>query len=109
MNVTLGAVMAMTSTSALGKIVAMRLPITTFFGLGFEHAVVNMIAIPAGIMLGADVSLADWWVWNQIPVLVGNLSGGFIFTGLAMYLIYKNDLIKGKATVVTTTLKKVSS
>ncbi|MEK3705326.1 formate/nitrite transporter family protein [Paenibacillus sp. FSL R7-0198] len=83
--VTLGAVMATTSTSTLGKIVAMWLPITIFFAQGFEHAVVNMFVIPAGMMLGAQVSIADWWLWNQIPVLVGNLIGGAVFTGLGLY------------------------
>lgn len=83
--VTLGAVMAMTSMSTLGKIVAMWLPITIFFAQGFEHAVVNMFVIPAGMMLGANVSIADWWLWNQIPVLIGNLIGGAIFTGLGLY------------------------
>jgi formate/nitrite transporter FocA (FNT family) len=27
------------------------------------------------------VSLADGWLWNQIPVTLGNLVGGFAFTG----------------------------
>ncbi|CAI6087368.1 formate/nitrite transporter family protein [Cohnella sp. JJ-181] len=84
--VTLGVVMAMTSTSTLGKIAAMWLPILTFFGQGFEHAVVNMFVIPAGMMLGADVSFGDWWLWNQIPVLAGNFVGGALFTGVLFYL-----------------------
>lgn len=33
----------------------------------------------------AKISLADWWVWNQIPVTIGNVVGGFLFTGLALY------------------------
>lgn len=33
--------MAMTSTSTLGKIIAMWLPIMTFFGQGFDHTVVH--------------------------------------------------------------------
>jgi len=70
--VTLGAVMALTSTTTIGKIVAMWLPILTFFAQGFEHAVVNMFVIPAGMMLGADVSISQWWLWNQIPVTLGN-------------------------------------
>lgn len=107
--VTLGAVMAMTSTSTLGKIIAMWLPITTFFGQGFEHAVVNMFVIPAGMMLGADVSLTDWWFWNQIPVLVGNFVSGFIFTGLPMYLIHKNYGSIEKVFTLPSKLKKVSS
>jgi formate/nitrite transporter FocA (FNT family) len=87
--VCLGIVMAMTSTSTIGKIAATWLPIFLFFALGFEHAVVNMFIIPTGLLLGAKVSLADWWVWNQIPVTLGNLIGGFVFTGLALYATYK--------------------
>ncbi|CAM4491236.1 formate/nitrite transporter family protein [Paenibacillus typhae] len=84
--VTLGAVLAMTSKSTAGKITAMWLPILTFFAQGFEHTVVNMFVIPAGMMLGANVSFADWWIWNGIPVLLGNLVGGVLFTGLLIYL-----------------------
>ncbi|WP_223069764.1 formate/nitrite transporter family protein [Paenibacillus caui] len=83
--VTLGVVMAMTSKSTLGKIIAMSLPIITFFGQGFEHAVVNMFVIPAGMMLGANVSFGDWWLWNQLPVLIGNFIGGALFTGILFY------------------------
>ena len=87
--VSLGVVMAMTSTSTVGKIAATWLPIFLFFALGFEHAVVNMFVIPTGIMLGAKVGVYDWWVFNQIPVTLGNLVGGFVFTGLALYVTYK--------------------
>lgn len=83
--VTLGVVMSLASLSVVGKTVAMWLPIVTFFAQGFEHSVVNMFLIPAGIILGAKISLADWWVWNQIPVTIGNVVGGFLFTGLALY------------------------
>ena len=55
----------------------------------FEHAVVNMFIIPTGMLLGAKVSLYQWWVWNQIPVTLGNLVGGFVFTGLALYATFK--------------------
>jgi formate/nitrite transporter len=87
--VCLGVVMAMTSSSTVGKIVAAWLPIVTFFAQGFEHAVVNMFVIPTGMLMGAKVSLYQWWVWNQIPVTLGNILGGFLFTGLALYATYK--------------------
>ena len=87
--VCLGVVMGMTSTSTVGKIAAVWLPIFLFFALGFEHAVVNMFVIPTGMLLGAKVSLGDWWLWNQIPVTLGNIVGGFVFTGLALYVTYK--------------------
>ena len=86
--VCLGLVMGLTSRSTLGKIVAIWLPIVTFFAQGFEHSVVNMFVIPTGMMLGAKVSLTDWWLWNQIPVTLGNLIGGFVFTGLFLYWTY---------------------
>jgi len=87
--VCLGVVMGMTSTSTVGKIAAIWLPIFLFFALGFEHAVVNMFVIPTGMLLGAKISVGDWWLWNEIPVTLGNLVGGFVFTGLALYATYK--------------------
>ena len=99
--VSLGAVLALTSSSNIGKIAAMWLPIMTFFGQGFEHSVVNMFVIPAGMMLGADVTMAGWWLWNQIPSTIGNVLGGFLFTGLPLYAIHmhkqKEKIIPGKS------------
>ncbi len=82
--VCMGVVMGMTSRSTLGKIAACWLPIFIFFALGFEHSVVNMFVIPAGIWMGAPVSFSDWWLWNQLPVTLGNLVGGFLFVGVPM-------------------------
>lgn len=106
--VTLGVVMAMTSQSTGGKIAAMWLPIFMFFAQGFEHAVVNMFVIPAGMLLGADVSIADWLLWNQVPVLFGNLVGGFVFTGLALYITYARTEKKDLVLERTYHIKKVS-
>src|SRR6202011_4454853 len=87
--VCLGVVMAMTSSSTIGKLVGAWLPISVFFAQGFEHSVVNMFIIPTGMLMGAKVTVSDWWLWNQIPVTLGNLVGGFTFTGLALYVTYK--------------------
>jgi len=86
--VTLGAVLALASRSTLGKIVAMWLPIMTFFAHGYEHSIVNMYVVPAGMLLRAPVSLKSWWLWNQLPVTLGNIVSGALFTGLALYLTY---------------------
>jgi formate/nitrite transporter FocA (FNT family) len=48
-----------------------------------------MFVIPAGMILGSQVSFSDWWLWNQIPVTLGNVFGGFIFTGFALYITYR--------------------
>lgn len=86
--VTMGIVMSLTSTSTLGKILAAWLPVFIFFAQGFEHAVVNMFVIPAGMLLGAKVSFGDWWAWNQLPATIGNIVGGVVFTALALYLTH---------------------
>jgi formate transporter len=86
--VTLGALLALMSRSTLGKIVAMWLPIAMFFAQGYEHSIVNMFVIPAGMLLGAPVPMSTWWVWNQIPVTLGNIVAGVFFTGVALYVAY---------------------
>jgi formate transporter len=87
--VCLAVVLAMSTTSTLGKIATAWMPVFIFFAQGFEHSVVNMFIIPTGMMMGAKVTVADWWLWNQIPVTIGNLVGGFCFTGFAIYWTYK--------------------
>lgn len=87
--VCMGVVMSMTSKSTLGKILAAGIPIFIFFALGYEHAVVNMFVIPAGMMFGANVSLTDWWLYNQLIVTAGNIVGGLLFTGMAIYYTYR--------------------
>ena len=87
--VALGTIMFYTSTSASGKILGMWLPVLTFFGLGLEHAVVNMFVIPAGMLLGADISFGEWWGWNTGPVLIGNLLGAVLFTALPLYYSHR--------------------
>jgi formate/nitrite transporter len=86
--VTFGAVLALASRSTIGKIVGMWLPIMIFFAHGYEHSIVNMFVIPAGMLLGAPVSIGQWWLWNQIPVTFGNIFAGALFTGLALYTTY---------------------
>jgi formate transporter len=86
--VCMGVTMGMTSTATIGRIVAAWLPILVFFGQGFEHSVVNMFVIPAGMMMGAKISVGDWWLWNQIPVTLGNLVGGAVPVALAFYATF---------------------
>jgi formate/nitrite transporter len=90
--VTVGALLAMVSRSTIGKVVAMWLPIFTFFAQGFEHSIVNMFVIPTGMLLRAPVSFGAWWVWNQIPVTIGNIIAGAVFTGLALYSTHGSKL-----------------
>ena len=102
--VTIGAVLAMSSKSTVGKIAAMWLPIMTFFALGFEHSVVNMFLIPSGMMLGAPISLTQALLWNLLPVTIGNLFAGTLLTGMALYATYPaaSSPIVGRVQVIAT-------
>ncbi len=83
--VSLGVVGAMISTSVSGKVIAMWMPIMLFFGMTFEHSVVNMFLFPSGLMLGAKFSMMDYLIWNELPTVLGNLVGGISLTGLTLY------------------------
>lgn len=86
--VTIGALLALVSRSTAGKIAAMWLPILTFFALGFEHSVVNMYILPSGILLGAAISIKQVFFWNLVPVTLGNIIAGALFTGMPLYVTY---------------------
>lgn len=90
--VSLASVMGLASSSTVGKILGCWLPIFIFFSQGFEHSVVNMFVIPIGMMLGAQISFYDWWVWNEIPVTIGNLVGALVFTGGSLYFTYRRTV-----------------
>jgi formate transporter len=83
--VSTGVVGAMISTTVGGKVIAMWMPIMLFFGMAFEHSVVNMFLFPSGLLMGGNFSLMDYLIWNEIPTVLGNLVGGLAFTGLTLY------------------------
>ena len=58
---------------------------------GFEHSVVNMFVVPSAMMLGAGISIGQWLFWNLLPVTLGNLIAGALFTGAALYLTYPGE------------------
>jgi formate/nitrite transporter FocA (FNT family) len=83
--VSLGVVGAMISTSVSGKVIAMWMPIMLFFAMAFEHSVVNMFLFPSALIMGGNFSVMDYLIWNELPVVLGNLIGGLSLTGLTLY------------------------
>jgi formate/nitrite transporter len=83
--VSTGVVAAMMSSSVSGKVIGMWMPIVVFFYLGFEHSIVNMYLFPSGLMLGGEYTWVDYFLWNEIPTVVGNLVGGVTFVGAMIY------------------------
>ncbi|MBB96693.1 MAG: formate transporter [Rhodobacteraceae bacterium] len=97
--VSTGVVAAMMSNSVSGKIMAMWMPILVFFYLGFEHSIVNMFLFPSGIMLGGEFTWADYFIYNEIPVVLGNLVGGLTFVGGMIYATHFKESPKRNANV----------
>ena len=94
--VSTGVVGAMISTTVSGKVIAMWMPVMVFFAMTFEHSVVNMFLFPSGLMMGGNFSLLDYFVWNEIPTVLGNLVGGLAFTGLTLYVTHGRTAPKRK-------------
>ncbi len=95
--VSTGVVAAMMSNSVSGKIMAMWMPILVFFYLGFEHSIVNMFLFPSGIMLGGQFTWADYFLYNEIPTVIGNLVGGLTFVGAMIYATHFRESEKRNA------------
>lgn len=81
------------SHAVIGKIFAIIFPITAFVALGFEHSIANMYFMPAGMFVlesagGASPLTVGDFLWNLVPVTLGNIVGGGLFVALSYYLIY---------------------
>ena len=100
--VSTGVVGAMISTTVSGKVIAMWMPIMLFFGMAFEHSVVNMFLFPSGMMMGGNFSIMDYIIWNEIPTVLGNLVGGLTFTGLTLYTTHLRTAAKRNVGNVST-------
>ncbi len=83
--VSTGVVAAILSTSVTGKILAMWMPILVFFYMGFEHSIVNMFLFPSGLMMGGHYTWVDYFLWNELPTVLGNVVGGLTFVGATLY------------------------
>jgi len=99
--VSTGVVGAMISTQVSGKVIAMWMPILVFFYMTFEHSVVNMFLFPSALIMGGKFSLSDYFVWNEIPTVLGNMVGGITFTGLTLYSTHVRTAPKRKAVSVS--------
>jgi len=86
--VCMGVIGALYAQSTIGKFFCMWAPIMCFFFMIFEHAVVNMFLFPFAMTMGADFSVAEFFIWNEIPTVLGNIIGGLCFVGLPIYFTY---------------------
>jgi len=69
------------------KLLACLIPVGTFVVLGYEHSIANMFFIPAGMLEGADISIAELFS-NLIPVTIGNILGGALMVGALFHALH---------------------
>jgi len=104
-----GVVGAMVATTVGGRVLAMWMPITLFFGMAFEHSVVNMFLFPSALLMGGNFSVSDYLIWNELPTVVGNLIGGITFTGLTLYSTHLRTAPKRQVTAPDVTNQSYDS
>ena len=66
----------------MAKVVNIWFPIMAFVAVGSEHVIANMFFLPIGIFSGANVTWSQAFICNFLPVLIGNMIGGYVFMGL---------------------------
>jgi formate/nitrite transporter len=88
----LGLLMYWSSRTVLCKMLAIWFPIMGFGAIGYEHVVVNMFVIPAGMMYGANISVGEFIGNNIIPVLIGNMITAVFFISLAHTFVHLDPL-----------------
>ncbi len=80
--------LSLSSDFVAGKIVGIWFPIMTFVAVGYEHCIANMFFIPLAMMEGAEVTIAELFTTNLIPVTIGNIIGGALFVGGLYWYLY---------------------
>jgi len=107
--VNIAILLAISADNVVGKFFGIWFPIMAFVSTGFEHCVANMYFLPTGKFLvdwypavvgkigglfasNNGLSWIDVWWWNIIPVTIGNIFGGFLFIGVAYYLMFRNEV-----------------
>jgi formate/nitrite transporter FocA (FNT family) len=53
---------------------------------GFNHVVISASEIFMAMLLGAPISVGDWFTANFLPALIGNVIGGVVFVTLLHYV-----------------------
>jgi len=71
--------MASGCATMVGKMTAIWFPISAFAAMGMDHSIANMFIIPLGMMRGAEITVAEMFTKNLIPVTLGNIIGGVLF------------------------------
>lgn len=111
--------MAMCAKDIAGKLLAIFFTIMLFVTAGFEHCVANMYYITAGMLAMNQMEYVElamssygftmeqlnqlnvfnYFLFNLLPVTIGNILGGVIFTGAPLFYLNTNKEWSSKKTM----------
>ncbi|MCU0374806.1 MAG: formate/nitrite transporter family protein [Chitinophagaceae bacterium] len=80
--------MATAAKEITGKVLLLWMPVMAFVAIGWEHSIANMFFIPAGMLLGAPVSVSQFLLHNLLPATLGNMVGGALLVALPYHLLW---------------------
>ena len=93
---------------------AIVFPIAAFVACGFEHSIANMYFIPLGLLVKAgapasfwgnigktagdyaNLTWANFFIKNLLPVTLGNMIGGAVLVGAVYWFVYLRPLATPK-------------
>ncbi|KAK5065338.1 hypothetical protein LTR84_001176 [Exophiala bonariae] len=73
------------------KVVGIWIPIWTFVALGYQHSIANFFLVPIGMFYGTNFGVGKFIYQCVIPVTLGNIVGGALFTGAFLWFLYGRD------------------
>jgi len=85
---------AASAKEVVSKIFAIWIPIWVFVACSFDHVVANMYSIPVAIMLGADITVAEYIRKSLIAAFIGNVVGA-LFVAVPFTYFYLGDYRAG--------------
>lgn len=91
MLVCVAAWQAYSARSTTGRILGIWFPVMAFVALGTEHSIANLFFIPAAMLSGADITIAQFVTANLVPATLGNWVGGALLIGLPYAWLYARD------------------
>lgn len=59
--------------------------------LGYQHSIANFFLVPIGMFYGTNFGVGKFIYQCVIPVTLGNIVGGALFTGVFLWFLYGRD------------------
>lgn len=103
----LAVLLGICADDAIGKIAGIWFPSMALASTGMEHAITNACLIPAGLFsapyltplqvaevgpLAGNLAWSAFFLNNLLPVTLGNLVGGLVFSGILLWVAFQKEI-----------------